>query len=156
MLSAFKWSSWQPAGLLLSNVASHVQLSLLTWMCYIYQLGRVILRATTHTRLRARDHLHFKHSHWWKRWSRSNFASHYAWGTNGGSMWMQDGCQVYMDSYVASNESCCIVTWIIFKNHLLEIDLIQNQETMVLRMLITVVLFDLSCVRTCVNRNSLK
>ena len=27
--------------------------------------------------------LHFKHSHWWKRRSRSKFASHYAWGTNG-------------------------------------------------------------------------
>ena len=27
--------------------------------------------------------LHFKRSHWWKRWSRSKFASHYAWGTNG-------------------------------------------------------------------------
>jgi hypothetical protein len=26
--------------------------------------------------------LHFKHSHWWKRRSRSKFASHYAWGTN--------------------------------------------------------------------------
>ena len=26
--------------------------------------------------------IHFKHSHWWKRWSQSKFASHYAWGTN--------------------------------------------------------------------------
>ena len=26
--------------------------------------------------------LHFKHSHWWKGWSRSKFDSHYAWGTN--------------------------------------------------------------------------
>ena len=26
--------------------------------------------------------LHFKHSHWWKRQSWSNFASHYTWGTN--------------------------------------------------------------------------
>ena len=25
---------------------------------------------------------HFKHSHWWKRRSRSKFASHYTWGTN--------------------------------------------------------------------------
>ena len=31
--------------------------------------------------------LHFKHSHWWKRWSRSKFASHYAWGTDGVSKW---------------------------------------------------------------------
>ena len=28
--------------------------------------------------------IHFKHSHWWRRWSRSRFASsHYAWGNNG-------------------------------------------------------------------------
>ena len=27
--------------------------------------------------------VHFQHSHWWKRRSRSKFASHYAWGTNG-------------------------------------------------------------------------
>jgi hypothetical protein len=27
--------------------------------------------------------LHFKHSHWWKRWSWSKFGSHYAWGANG-------------------------------------------------------------------------
>ena len=27
--------------------------------------------------------LHFKYSHWWKRWSRSKFTSHYTWGTNG-------------------------------------------------------------------------
>ena len=26
--------------------------------------------------------LHFKHSRWWKRWSRAKVASHYAWGTN--------------------------------------------------------------------------
>ena len=55
---------------------------------------------------------------------------------------MQDGCQVYMDSYVASNGSCFMVTWTIFQNHLLEVDLIQNRETMILRMLTTVVLFN--------------
>ena len=33
---------------------------------------------------------------------------------------MQDGCKVYMDSYVASNGSCFMVTWIIFQNRLLE------------------------------------
>ena len=34
-----------------------------------------------------------------------------------------------------------MVTWIIFKNHLLEVDLTQNRETMALRMLMTVDLF---------------
>ena len=65
--------------------------------------------------------LHFKHSHWWKRRSRSKFASHYAWGTNGVYRWMQDGYKVYMDSYMASYESCFMVTWTISKDHLLEV-----------------------------------
>ena len=34
-----------------------------------------------------------------------------------------------------------MVTWIVFKKHLLEVGLTQNQETMVLRMLTTVNLF---------------
>ena len=42
------------------------------------------------------------------------------------SMWMQDGCKVYMDSYMTSNGSCFMVTWIIFKNHLLKVGLTQN------------------------------
>jgi hypothetical protein len=70
-------------------------------------------------RLRARD---FKHSHWWKRRSRSNFASTLRlrdWR----SMWMQDGCKVYMNSYMASNGSCFMVTWTMFKNHLLKVGL---------------------------------
>ena len=55
---------------------------------------------------------------------------------------MQDGCKVYMDSYMASNGSCFMVTWIIFENHLLKvIGLTQNRETMTLRMLTTVGLF---------------
>ena len=57
--------------------------------------------------------LHFKHSHWWKRWSRSKFvASHYAWGTNGVYKWMHNGCKVHMDSYLAStsNRSFFMVT----------------------------------------------
>ena len=78
--------------------------------------------------------LHFKHSHWWKRQSTSKFASHYAWGTNG-LMWMQDGCKVYMDSYMASTWLYFMVTWIVLKNHLLELDLTQNRETMALQIL---------------------
>jgi hypothetical protein len=45
------------------------------------------------------------------------------------SMSMQDGCKVYMDSYMASTGSCFMVTWTIFKNHLLEGGLIQNRDT---------------------------
>ena len=57
------------------------------------------------------------------------------------SMWMQDGCKVYMDSYMTSTGSCFMVTWTIFKNHLLEVGLIQNWETMALRTLTTIDLF---------------
>ena len=53
------------------------------------------------------------------------------------SMWMQDGCKVYVDSYMVSNGSCFMVIWIIFKNHLLGVDLTQNQETMAFRTLTT-------------------
>ena len=54
---------------------------------------------------------------------------------------MQDGCKVYIDSYMALNGSCFIVTWIVFKNHLLEVGLTQNWETTVVRMLTTIDLF---------------
>jgi hypothetical protein len=53
------------------------------------------------------------------------------------SIWLQDGCKVYM----ASNGSCFMVTWIIFRNHLLEVGLTQNWETMALWTLIIVDLF---------------
>jgi hypothetical protein len=55
--------------------------------------------------------LHFKHSHWWKRRSRSKFAPHLIALRGQRRMWMQDGCEVYMDSYVASNGSCFMVTF---------------------------------------------
>ena len=54
------------------------------------------------------------------------------------SMWMQDGCKVYLDSYMASNGSCFMIIWTIFKIHLLEVGLTQNQG---LRTLTTVDLF---------------
>ena len=54
---------------------------------------------------------------------------------------MQDGCEVYMDSYMASNESCFILTLIIFKNQLLEVNLTQHRETMALRTMTTTSLF---------------
>ena len=46
-----------------------------------------------------------------------------------------------MDSYMALNGPCFMVTWTILKNHFLEVDLTQNQETMAFRMLTTVGLF---------------
>ena len=57
------------------------------------------------------------------------------------SMWMQDGCKVHMDSYMASNGSRFMITWTILKNHLLEVGLTQNRETMAFQMLTTINLF---------------
>jgi len=54
---------------------------------------------------------------------------------------MQEGCKVYMTSDMASNGSCFVVTWTIFKNHLLEVDLTRNWETMALQMLTTIELY---------------
>ena len=34
------------------------------------------------------------------------------------SKWIQDGCKVYMDSYMTLNGSCFMVIWTIFQNHL--------------------------------------
>ena len=51
---------------------------------------------------------------------------------------MQDGHKVYMVSYMASNGSCFMVTWIILKNHFLEACLTQIREIMALRTFTTV------------------
>ena len=57
------------------------------------------------------------------------------------STWMQDGCKVYMGFYMASNGLCFMVTWIVFKNYLLEVGPTQNRDTMALRTLTTTDLF---------------
>ena len=49
----------------------------------IFPDGCSTMRATSHTRLRARDHYSSSTLTGGKRWSRSKFASHYARGTNG-------------------------------------------------------------------------
>ena len=56
-------------------------------------------------------------------------------------MWMENGCEVYMDFYMALNESCFMVTWTIFQTRLLEVGLAQNKETMALWMLTIIDLF---------------
>jgi hypothetical protein len=76
--------------------------------------------------------LHFKHSYWWKRRSRSHFASRFAWGTNIVCECKMD-VKSTMDSYVTSNGPGFMGTWTILKNHIL--------ETMALRMLTTIDLF---------------
>ena len=54
---------------------------------------------------------------------------------------MRDGCEVYMDPYMASNGSCFMATWTISKDLMLEVGLTQNRETMALQMLTTVGIF---------------
>ena len=51
---------------------------------------------------------------------------------------MQDGCEVYMDSYMALNGSCFMVTCTTFQNHLLEVGVTQNREAMAPRTLVAV------------------
>jgi hypothetical protein len=53
------------------------------------------------------------------------------------STWMQDGCKVYMDSCMASNGSCFMVTWTIFGTDISEVGLAQR-EVMALWMFTTV------------------
>jgi hypothetical protein len=77
------------------------------------------------------------------------------------SKWMQDGCKVTMDSYMTSNWSCFMVSWSIFKNHILEVGLTQKRETIHFEISLTLIYSILSCVwmgmwGLCVNRNSLK
>ena len=48
------------------------------------------------------------------------------------SMRMQDGCKVYVDSYMASNGSCFMVTRTIFQNHFLEVGLTQTRHPLAL------------------------
>jgi hypothetical protein len=80
--------------------------------------------------------LHFKHSHWWTRRSRSKFKLHTSLRDQHGKC-LQDGCKVY----VASNGLCIMVTWTIFKYQLLEVGLRQNRETMALWTLTIIDLF---------------
>ena len=59
---------------------------------------------------------------------------------------MQDGCKAYINSYMASNESCFMFTWTIFKVHLLDVSLTQNRETVTPRHLTTVdLLYSIMC-----------
>ena len=93
------------------------------------------LRANSHTRLRAR--FHYTSSTLIGEKVESVQVYFTICSRNKWSMWMQDGCKVYMDSYMTLNGSCFMVTWTIFKSHFLEVGLTQNQETMALWMFTT-------------------
>ena len=94
------------------------------------------LMVTSHTKLRTPDHFN-SNTHWWKRRSRSKFASHYAWGTNGVCECKMDVTSTW-DSYMTLNGSSFMVTRTIFINHLLEVGVIWNHKTISLQTLTTI------------------
>jgi hypothetical protein len=77
------------------------------------------LRAISHMRLRARDH--YTSSTLISGKGGAGPSSLYT--TLEGPTEYVNARWMYMDSYMTSNESCFMVTWIIFKNHLLEVGL---------------------------------
>ena len=79
----------------------------LPWSC-----GFGELRASSHMRLRAPDHITSSTLIGGKGGASipSSLPSQYTWGTNGVCE-CQDGCKVYMDLYKALNGSCFMVTW---------------------------------------------
>ena len=99
---------------------------------------------------------HFKHSHWWKRRSRSKFKLH---TTLEGPTEYKSECKMDGKStWTTTSHQMEHVSWSLplFSNHLLKTDSTLNQETMALRTLITIDLFIISCVKTHMNKNSLK
>ena len=97
---------------------------------------------------------HFNHSHWWKGGaSQVLFTLRLR---DQRSIWMQDGCKRYMDSYMASNGSCFMVTWTIFKNHLLEVGLTKIGRPWHSEHSKPLLYSIVSCMRTRMNRNLLK
>jgi len=98
-----------------------------TWMRWSKNVN---LNATSsHTRLRAHDHYTSSTLIGGKGGAGPSSLPTTLEGTNGVYKWMQDGCKVYMDSYMVSNGSCFLVTQTISQNHLSEVDLTQNRAT---------------------------
>ena len=117
-----------------------------------------LLRVTSHTRLRARDHFNSSTLIGGKGGAGSKFAtSHCAWGTNGVSECKMD-VKVYIDSYMTLNGACFTVPWTAFENHLLEVGLTQNRpgRPWYFEHSQPLVCSILSCVRTRMNRNSIE
>jgi hypothetical protein len=72
-----KWASWESEG-------PWRLLSLIKRIDVLNMCEQVPKGYFTHV-IKGLWPLYFKHSHWWKRWSRSKFDSHCSWGTNGRS-----------------------------------------------------------------------
>ena len=96
----------------------------------------LLLRATSHTRLRARDHLCFMHSRWWTR-SPSSLHTTTLEGPTEYICECNMDVKVYMEFYMASMDHVSWSLGLFSKNHFLEVGLTQNWETMALRTLAT-------------------
>jgi hypothetical protein len=72
--------------------------------------------------------MHLKHSCWWKRRSLSKLDSHCAWGTNKVSGCKMDAKSTWFCTWYLMDR-VFMVTWIIFKTHILEVSLTENQKT---------------------------
>ena len=112
-------------------------------LCFmgIQLLALDVLRATSHTRLRAHDHNAIQALSLVEKVElvQVHFTLHLG---DQRSMWRQGGCTVYIDFFMASNGSCLMVTWVIFRNHFLEVSVTQNDwETIALWTFIIVALF---------------
>jgi hypothetical protein len=103
----------------------------------------VTLRATSHTRPRARDYYTPSTLIGGKCRAGPNLLHTTLEGPTEYISECKMDCKVHMDSYMASNGSCFMVTRTISKNHLLEVGLTQTREIMALRMLTTVELFQI-------------
>ena len=99
--------------------------------------------------------LHFKHSHWWNKrsWSKSLLHT-YTWGTNGAWECKMSVKSTWIPTW-HQNGSCFMVTWIIFKNHLLKVGLTHNLGPWHSKCSQPLNYSILSCVRTHMNRNSI-
>ena len=82
--------------------------------------------------------VHFNHSRGWKRAEPVQVC--FTLRLRDQHKWIQDGCKIYMSSYMAINGPCFMGTWISFKTHLLEVGLTQTGETVPLRTLTTIIL----------------
>jgi hypothetical protein len=98
-----------------------------------------VLRATPHTRLRACYHSYTSSTVIDGKGGAGPSSLHTSLEEPTeyvNAIWMLKS--TWIDSYMALNGSCLKITWIVFKKHLLEVDLTQNWETMELQMLTTV------------------
>jgi hypothetical protein len=112
------------SGIWTTNICSlgfwDIRECVILWSLILRSLGYI--RATPHTSMRAHDHYTSSTLIGWKGQSRSRFTSHYTWGTNGVCECKMDVKFVWIPPW-HHMDHVFMVTWIIFKNHHLEVGL---------------------------------